>query len=553
MQDAEEICNMWRKSRFAVILILTFLIMSACVSSQDQDDDGIAGTVYFYRMSGVGTLETEQPEDIAPNGDMIIVETDGHWGLIDAGFCFESEVSDGDGTVYAVPSARVNSAGEKTLTGLSSQAEGMNGRDAASFLHDALGIEHLDFIIATHGHSDHIGGMQDIAAYTFVDRDGLTKSLISDTTVYLSKHYRHISPKEDDLGGETTEDAWHNQAFVSSAERAMRSRGACVVDVSGGMTADQSTQQINDFQSVICKMQESGALKNVTYRQRDMNNAYDDCLSFSIGRFSVTLYNLFSVDHAMSENVNSIAAVITDGRSVLYTAGDLDAEWYTEQKIVRVIADDFDRVDLVKASHHGNPGSNTRYLMDTFQPQYIIISRWLHEGIDQHDSMAPVVYYAKETLQCTKAVYETARSDRAIAAVFTRDGIQCRHLCETDGSVRYEDPSACVTNTAYPNGWYAWIEQYKTGNDVNYQYFVDGAPVTGWQRIGGSGETSDTGEWYLFDSLGFMCVGWQETDQGRYYCLPQTQDGHPAGARVTGRQQIDGTVYFFDQNGKLID
>ena len=544
---------MWRNSKFAVILISALLILNACGSLRDREDDGIAGTVYFYRMSGVGTLETEQPEGIAPNGDLIIIETDGHWGLIDAGFCFESEVVDRDGTVYAVPSIGVNSVGEKTLTGLSSQAEGMNGRDAAAFLHDALGIEHLDFIIATHGHSDHIGGMQDIAAYTFADGNGLAKSLIDDTTVYLSKQYRHISPKEDDLGDETTENAWHNQAFVSSAERAMRSRGALMVDVSGGMTAAQSVKQINDYQSVIRMMQAGGALQNVTYRQGETDNAYDDCLSFSIGRFSVRLYHLFSVDRAMNENVNSIAAVITDGRSVLYTAGDLDAEWCTEQKIARAVADDFDTIDLVKASHHGNPGSNTRYLIDAFQPQYIVISRWLHEGIEQHDPMAPVVYYAKETLRCTKAVYETARSDRAIAAVFTRDGIQCRNLCIEDGSVRYEDASACETDTAYANGWYAWIVQYKTGSDVDYQYFVDGTPVTGWRRIGGSDEAPDAGEWYLFDSQGFMCVGWQETDQGRYYCLPKSQDGHPAGARVTGRQQIDGTDYCFDENGKLID
>ncbi len=47
-----------------------------------------------------------------------------------------------------------------------------------------------------------------------------------------------------------------------------------------------------------------------------------------------------------------------------------------------------------------------------------------------------------------------------------------------------------------------------------------------------------------------MKTGWIDWEGNRYYC---DQAGNPSGAMVTGEQIIDGTLYFFDESGALVN
>lgn len=93
--------------------------------------------VHFYNIAGG-----------AYNGDCIFVESDGHWGMIDTGHRYQDTIEDSDGMIYDAPRSR----------GLSSQTPYKYGKAAMEFMIKTFGITHLDFIIGTHAHSDHIGG-----------------------------------------------------------------------------------------------------------------------------------------------------------------------------------------------------------------------------------------------------------------------------------------------------------------------------------------------------------------------------------------------------------
>ena len=69
-----------------------------------------------------------------------------------------------------------------------------------------MGVTHLDFIIATHAHQDHIGGMPQIA-YHFVDK----------RTKYYYKKFRISS--------------YNNDAYYKAAYNSMKKKGAQLIDV----------------------------------------------------------------------------------------------------------------------------------------------------------------------------------------------------------------------------------------------------------------------------------------------------------------------------------
>ena len=122
--------------------------------------------------------------------DSILIEQNKRFGLVDASYAYSGErdivewagkggVKDPDKSVQAV----------------------------VNYL-NYLGVTHLDFIIATHAHPDHIGGMPQIA-YHFVDK----------RTKYYYKKFR-IS-------------IYKNDAYYKKVYNSMKKKGAQLIDVTG--------------------------------------------------------------------------------------------------------------------------------------------------------------------------------------------------------------------------------------------------------------------------------------------------------------------------------
>ena len=152
----------------------------------------------FIQSKKIIFLEEDIPKANKTNGiihfincgraDSILIEQNGRYGLIDAS------------RPYSGAKDVVESAGKG--------AEKSPDRSAQAVVNylNHLGITHLDFILSTHAHSDHIGGMPQIA-YHFVDKN----------TKFLYKKYR--VNKEN------------NEVYFNAAYNSMEAKGAQLIDL----------------------------------------------------------------------------------------------------------------------------------------------------------------------------------------------------------------------------------------------------------------------------------------------------------------------------------
>lgn len=95
----------------------------------------------------------------------------------------------------------------------------------------------------------------------------------------------------------------------------------------------------------------------------------------------------------------------------------------------------------------------------------------------------------------------------------------------------------------------AWVSIAEKG----WKYYRDGQMcVDQWAYLYNpyALENEESMSWFRFDKEGMMCTGWyQETDGGWYY-FHDKEDGCQ-GCMYTGWHAIDGTWYFFGQDGRM--
>ena len=85
-----------------------------------------------------------------------------------------------------------------------------SGTYVVNFL-KSIGITHLDYILGTHSHWDHIGGMSDVAK----------SGLVNSKTVYICKNYKWVASEENK--------AWHSKDYFDKAVSSMKKAGAVIV------------------------------------------------------------------------------------------------------------------------------------------------------------------------------------------------------------------------------------------------------------------------------------------------------------------------------------
>ena len=461
--------------------------------------------IYYFNMAGNDA-----------QGNMILVETDGHWGLLDAGHTSARTITDANGAVYST-----------MVNGLSSQIYCHNGRDAANYMINKLGVRHLDFIVGTHAHSDHIGGIPEVANATWKDSSGITRYLVDSDTTYYYKEYQHISNLEDDLVRYSS-NSWHNQAFAYQAETAMENRGATPVDVS-------KAEVIHG----------------------DPGNAYGDYITFNVGNMSFRLYNVHEQTDTGNENVNSIVTVMTNGNYSVVNLADINTTDGAIDKTSQAIAKDFGAVDIVVAGHHGYNGSNTKAMFDALQPDFVIISNsaeqnsWLYTNYD----LAAAIPYAENAFGTS--FYSTEIS--YYATVTDLSGNKVYVYSVNDNGDLTNAMNKLIRNTK-KTGWVSWIQTSGTlwsylenGKSVKndwrkvdgewYRFDQDGIMQTGWI-------TSGTNKYYLNKS-GAMATGWLN-DNGKWYYMNPDKNSNTCGRMLKGWQKVGGKWYYFDKNGQML-
>ena len=153
---------------------------------------------HFIKCKKIVSLKEEIPKTNKTNGiihfincgrsDSILIEQNGRFGLIDAS------------RRYTVATDVVESSG------IGGTKKPNNSVQAVVNYLNHLRITHLDFVLATHAHNDHIGGMPQIA-YHFVDK----------RTKFLYKKYR--KNKQD------------NEVYFNDAYNSMKKKGAQLIDL----------------------------------------------------------------------------------------------------------------------------------------------------------------------------------------------------------------------------------------------------------------------------------------------------------------------------------
>lgn len=84
-----------------------------------------------------------------------------------------------------------------------------------------------------------------------------------------------------------------------------------------------------------------------------------------------------------------------------------------------------------------------------------------------------------------------------------------------------------------------------SGSDYIYKYSDGMWANSCWLEL----DCGDTKEWFHFNGKSVMDIGWIQ-DGGNWYYLNPTEDG-VLGAMVTGWQCLDGTWYYFGEEGNF--
>ena len=229
--------------------------------------------------------------------DAFLIESCGHYGLVDASNAYN------DGTKKSV-SGYQNSV--EHVTNYLAKIMGCNGINCKG---------KLDFVIATHSHSDHIGGMVKIAS-VFTDSN----------TKYF---YRKYIKTRDDV----TKD-WDNQGYYDRAVKAMENANAKMIEIT------------------------------------------DNDLVFNFYDFNIFLMNTNKVGKdelekglARSENKNAIIELIVHRNGVkTLLASDM------EEEDERRVQDKIGKVDIFKVGHHSWNWSNSNEFIEKLKPNNMIIT-----------------------------------------------------------------------------------------------------------------------------------------------------------------------------------
>ena len=543
-------------------LMLLFFLAVFCPINVNADEenptwDAESDKVYYLSL----------PSTDGSHSDCTLVQSNGKFGMIDAS-------NPSEYGPYA--------------------AQGGNGKTVAEFMRK-LGVKHIDFAVATHAHSDHIGGFIDLVD----EKNSDGNPFFDSDTVYIHKKYLNWDPKYEDP-------TWQTAEYFKEVTRKLTEAKVTMVDIT------------SDDTSGLSKL-------NATMTKK---GDYSDNISFKFGNLDIALYNLDSIvnKEGYTENDNSIITQITKGLHNAVVLGDASA--MIDYKYGEVIYKKSGTIDTLRTGHHGISSANGKQLLEFLEPKNFVLSsngplRQLSYKLyaDKHNTPA---YKAIENVG---AIVEDF--DKSSADLQTFADESCRALVKAKTYHPVIRGWQIWGDATAPDGWaYAYIKddgKYATGwqyiegawycfdsegynlmlqDTVYYDkaakkkyvltrsgimgtgwvkakdkwYFADssGALKTGWVEDGGhryffdasglmkTGWVQDNGKWYLLNSSGAMQKGWQYTGGAWYYLgndgVMQTgwiQEGgnsyylSSSGAMKTGWVQDNGKWYLLNSSGVM--
>lgn len=381
-----------------------------------------------------------------------LIESNGHYGLIDsANPLYPANSSD--------PTTCINS-----VTCVSNSKYTV--QHVVEYLRK-VGVRTLDFVVASHSHSDHIGGMPKIAKEGFVN---------SSTKYY---YRRYAGTKED-----TTTD-WHNLDFYNRSVNAMRSAGAQLIEI----TSKEPTFDLGDF----------------SFRLLNTEPAAGSELDGGVCK---------------GENLNSVVILATIGSKKILFASDMETS--DEAKIASKVG----AVDILQMGHHGLRTSSSLSYFKVIKPKTVIIpNSEMTTASKQWESIA----YGHKVFNTS--FYLTGLTSEAIIVNFSNNNYTISDYNSSTTATKLKITSEVSNKGSWikadcGGGNVTWMhiksdntvskgwEQLKYGSDTSWYYFDEstaGMVAGEWREILYQGKT----EWFYLDTSGRMATGtkWIEGEE----------------------------------------
>ena len=485
----------FKKILFTIILLLSIFLLSNKVNSTDQNSDD---KVHFI--------------SVGP-GDAILVESNGNYGLVDTG-----NPSNNDNTEL-FQSEYFNQ-------------EKFGGKKVKDYL-IGLGVKRLDFILMTHVHSDHIGGIPDLEG--FIDKD----------TVII---YKEFINKNIPFETECKSQGYFDQSMNF---------------VKKGLLFDISLKE--DFLNhIIDKINNSSLeIKEISFNKKDTTiTNVDDSIYFKFGDFNVKLYNIHDITttETNSDNNNSIVALLEKGTQKIVLTGDLgslmDSNTGDDSKGISCqVADEIGDITILKAGHHGNVECNTLYELKKYKPECFIVSNDGDEIGKRFVSSFEVPYYLLKNqyqylgMEKEAQIYITTNTSSnnyngAIVTELEDDSFNVYSYSENAQEKKIADEYVMDFKnrmaSGYHRNWYNGYDKASPNERIRIFFDTDNNRfITGWKQYAGA--------WYFFDENGLSQNGWKQLADSKWYYFENN-------AMATGKKIIDfnGKVfcYYFCENGQ---
>lgn len=268
-----------------MIVIFVLDIMSVAYANHLEKRYAIADEVFDYQNGDdrIHFMSTG-------SSDAILIESNGKFALVDSG--------EGDYN----PRRKIEYTGYTKLV-----IDYL--KKAAS---DENGIVHLDFILGTHCHYDHIGSFADI---------------IRDTEIEIGRAY--FKEYNYDLVREYERDFWDNDGTYRDVLAALAERDVPLI-----------------------------------------RNLPDE--PFTFGDFTITFYNTVTPQSLLGrgENAACVGVKLVKGEKSAFLAADITKTCGLEQIIGPLVGD----IDLLKIGHHGYFGASSMKFLDQVKPDIAIVT-----------------------------------------------------------------------------------------------------------------------------------------------------------------------------------
>lgn len=251
------------------------------------------------------------------HSDCIVLESNGAFAMIDAG----------EDTEYPKDKPWLNLKGyEKEVCDyLLKHCKGKN--DTVT----------LDFVLATHCHSDHIGGFDTVISHPDIRVKKAFLKPYREENIFIMERRR-----------------WDNLEVYEQMKTALLKRHVPITESFDGLTYTLGDMKITFF--------------NGTYQKPPQK---------------------------FGENVHSVVTLIECGGSRALLAGDMNYKNGGERKIAKKVG----RVDLLKVGHHGYTGSTSLYWAKTLRPRYAVICN--ERKSVYPDVACKLKYAARSEILCT--------------------------------------------------------------------------------------------------------------------------------------------------------